>query len=91
MIASLENPDIIIGIGQILGIITSVVTIVIVYVIERKALIGWRKYLWFALTLVWIGIILIIIDLILQFLFEYSHFFAIIRWDQLSLPRNIGS
>ena len=77
MIASLENPDIIIGIGQILGIITSVVTIVIVYVIERKALIRWRINLWYALMLVWSGIVFIIIDLILQFLFEYPHFVAI--------------
>ncbi len=77
MTAGLENPDIIIGIGQILGIITSVVTIVIVYVIERKALIGWRKILWSALLLLWIGIILIILALILLFTFEYSNLLSI--------------
>ena len=78
MTAGLENPDIIIGIGQILGIIASVVTIVIVYVIERKALIGWRKNLWYALALLWIGIILIIFVLISRFPFEYSNILAII-------------
>lgn len=78
MTAGLENPDIIIGIGQILGIITSVVTIVIVYVIERKALIGWRKNLWYALLLLWIGIILIILVLISRIPFEYSNILAII-------------
>lgn len=78
MTAGLENPDIIIGIGQILGIITSVVTIVIVYVIERKALIGWRKNLWYALSLLWIGIILIILVLISRFPFEYSNILSII-------------
>lgn len=82
MIASLENPDIIIGIGQILGIITSVVTVLIIYVIERKALIGWRRSLWYALMLLWIGILLIIIDLILPFLFEYINLaiIGIIFW-----------
>ncbi len=78
MTAGLENPDIIIGIGQILGIITSVVTIVIVYVIERKALIGWRKDLYYALSLLWIGIILIILVLSSLFTFEYSNILAII-------------
>jgi hypothetical protein len=77
MTAGLENPDIIIGIGQILGIITSVVTIVIVYVIERKALIGWRKILWCALSLLWFGIILIILALIFLFTFEYSNILSI--------------
>ena len=78
MTTGLENLDIIINIGQILGLITSVVTVLIIYVIERKALIGWRKSLWYALMLLWIGIIFIIIDLILRFLFEYPNLLAII-------------
>ena len=78
MTTGLEYLDIIINIGQILGITTSVVTVSIIYVIERKALIEHRKFLWYALLLLWSGIFLIIIDLILRFLFEYINAFAIV-------------
>lgn len=67
-----ESAEVIIGIGQILGIITSIVTIVITYVIERKALVRWRIRLFKALGILWSGIILIIFSLIIPFNLFYN-------------------
>jgi hypothetical protein len=66
--------DVVIGIGEILGIITSVVTIVITYVIERKALVRWRNGLWWALLLHWIGIISIIVGLVISAGYDGTYF-----------------
>ena len=66
-----ESAEVIIGIGQILGLITSIVTIVITYVIERKALVRWRIGLFNALVILWFGIILIILSLIIPSYFFY--------------------
>lgn len=74
----------VIGIGEILGIITSVVSIVITYVIERKALVRWRMGLWWALLFLWIGIIFIIIGLVSPVFSSYDGtllvLFGVIVW-----------
>lgn len=52
------------GIGGIFGFITSFLSIVVSQANDRKALVRWRKNLWLSMLGLWIGVILIVLDLI---------------------------
>ncbi|MDF0590981.1 hypothetical protein [Candidatus Methanocrinis natronophilus] len=56
--------SVITGIGGIFGFITSFLSVVITKTYSRKALFRWRVYLWYCMLGLWIGVILIILDLI---------------------------
>lgn len=58
------NTDAITGIGVIFGFITSFLSVVITQTFYRKAMARWRIKLWRCMLGLWLGVIMIILDLI---------------------------
>ena len=58
------DPTVITGIGGIFGFITSFLSIVVTQAFDRRALVRWRRSLWRSMLGLWIGVILIVLDLI---------------------------